>query len=61
MRGSFRSRRLGSILKEAEDLAKQGVKEVVLIAQDSSRFGEDLGEVDALAKIDSRARRNRRI
>ena len=51
MRGSFRSRRFGSILKEAEDLAKQGVKEIVLIAQDSSRFGEDLGEVDALAKL----------
>jgi ribosomal protein S12 methylthiotransferase len=51
MRGSYRSRRLGSILKEAEDLTKQGVKEVVLIAQDSSRFGEDLGEVDALAKL----------
>lgn len=51
MRGSFRSRRFGSILKEAEDLAKQGVKEVVLIAQDSSRFGEDLGETDALAKL----------
>jgi ribosomal protein S12 methylthiotransferase len=51
MRGSFRSRRFGSILKEAEDLAKQGVREVVLIAQDSSRFGEDLGEVDALSKL----------
>ena len=51
MRGSFRSRRFGGILKEAEDLAKQGVKEIVLIAQDSSRFGEDLGEVDALAKL----------
>ena len=51
MRGSFRSRRFGSILKEAEDLAKQGVREVVLIAQDSSRFGEDLGETDALAKL----------
>ena len=51
MRGSFRSRRFGSILKEAEDLAKQGVKEIVLIAQDSTRFGEDLGEVDALAKL----------
>lgn len=51
MRGSFRSRRFGSILKEAEDLAKQGVKEIVLIAQDSSRFGEDLGEIDALAKL----------
>ncbi|MBS1798127.1 MAG: 30S ribosomal protein S12 methylthiotransferase RimO [Acidobacteria bacterium] len=51
MRGSFRSRRFGSIIKEAADLAKQGVKELVLIAQDSSRFGEDLGEVDALAKL----------
>jgi ribosomal protein S12 methylthiotransferase len=51
MRGSFRSRRFGSILKEAEDLVGQGVKEVVLIAQDSSRFGEDLGERDALAKL----------
>ncbi len=51
MRGSYRSRRFGSILKEAEDLAKQGVKEIVLIAQDSSRFGEDLGEVDALPKL----------
>lgn len=51
MRGSFRSRRFGSILKEAEDLVSQGVKEIVLIAQDSSRFGEDLGETDALAKL----------
>ncbi|MBX3244749.1 MAG: 30S ribosomal protein S12 methylthiotransferase RimO [Acidobacteria bacterium] len=51
MRGSFRSRRFGSILKEANDLAKQGVKELVLIAQDSSRYGEDLGEVDALAAL----------
>lgn len=51
MRGSFRSRRFGSILKEAEDLARAGVREVVLIAQDSSRFGEDLGETDALAKL----------
>jgi ribosomal protein S12 methylthiotransferase len=51
MRGSFRSRRFGSILKEAQDLAAQGVKELVLIAQDSSRYGEDLGEQDALAKL----------
>ncbi|MEP6925730.1 MAG: 30S ribosomal protein S12 methylthiotransferase RimO [Pyrinomonadaceae bacterium] len=51
MRGSFRSRRFGSILKEARDLARQGVKELVLIAQDSSRYGEDLGERDALAHL----------
>ncbi|MFV0389245.1 MAG: 30S ribosomal protein S12 methylthiotransferase RimO [Pyrinomonadaceae bacterium] len=49
MRGSFRSRRFGSILKEANDLANQGVKEIVLIAQDSSRYGEDLGDIDGLA------------
>src|SRR5688500_10769957 len=51
MRGSFRSRRFGSIIEEARKLAKQGVKEVVLIAQDSSRYGEDLGQVDALASL----------
>lgn len=51
MRGSFRSRRFGSIIEEARSLAKQGVKELVLIAQDSSRYGEDLGEVDALAAL----------
>ncbi|MFN2502384.1 MAG: 30S ribosomal protein S12 methylthiotransferase RimO, partial [Pyrinomonadaceae bacterium] len=51
MRGSFRSRRFGSIIAEARTLAKQGVKELVLIAQDSSRYGEDLGEVDALAAL----------
>jgi ribosomal protein S12 methylthiotransferase len=51
MRGSFRSRRFGSIIEEARTLAQEGVKEVVLIAQDSSRYGEDLGEVDALAGL----------
>src|SRR5690606_19249440 len=51
MRGSFRSRRFGSIVEEARNLAEQGVKEVVLIAQDSSRYGEDLGEVDPLASL----------
>lgn len=51
MRGSFRSRRFGSIIEEARNLAKQGVKELVLIAQDSSRYGEDLREVDALAAL----------
>ncbi len=51
MRGSFRSRRFGSIIEEARNLARQGVKELVLIAQDSSRYGEDLGEVDALAQL----------
>src|SRR5438309_467553 len=51
MRGSFRSRRFGSIVEEARMLGRQGVKELVLIAQDSSRYGEDFGETDALAAL----------
>lgn len=51
MRGHFRSRRFGSILSEAQNLASQGVKEIVLVAQDSSRYGEDLGQQDALAHL----------
>ena len=42
IRGEFRSRQPESILKEAMELAKQGVKELVVIAQDTSRYGEDL-------------------
>lgn len=51
MRGHFRSRRFGSVLAEAQQLARQGVKELILVAQDSSRYGEDLGEQDALAHL----------
>src|ERR1043165_538394 len=51
MRGHFRSRRFGSIIAEAHQLAEEGVKEIVLVAQDSSRYGEDLGERDALAAL----------
>ncbi|HWW77868.1 MAG TPA: 30S ribosomal protein S12 methylthiotransferase RimO [Pyrinomonadaceae bacterium] len=51
MRGHFRSRRFGSVVAEAKQLAEAGVKEIVLVAQDSSRYGEDLGERDALAHL----------
>ena len=51
MRGHFRSRRFGSIVAEAHQLAEEGVKELVLVAQDSSRYGEDLGKTDALAQL----------
>jgi ribosomal protein S12 methylthiotransferase len=51
MRGHFRSRRSGSVLREAQQLAERGVKEIVLVAQDSSRYGEDLGQADALAHL----------
>src|SRR5437868_9632693 len=51
MRGHFRSRRFGSIVAEAQQLAEEGVKELILVAQDSSRYGEDLGKPDALAHL----------
>lgn len=51
MRGHFRSRRFGSIVAEAHQLAEEGVKELVLVAQDSSRYGEDLGKEEALAGL----------
>src|SRR5262245_17277603 len=51
MRGKYRSRRAGSIQREAEQLAAQGVKELVLISQDSTQYGLDLGIKDGLAGI----------
>lgn len=42
LRGPFRSRTAESIVKEAEYLAGSGAKELILIAQDVSRYGEDL-------------------
>ncbi|MCQ6557847.1 30S ribosomal protein S12 methylthiotransferase RimO [Paenibacillus mendelii] len=42
MRGKFRSRSIDSIVAEVELLASQGVKEVSLIAQDSTNYGTDL-------------------
>jgi ribosomal protein S12 methylthiotransferase len=42
MRGAFRSRSIESILAEVNTLAKQGVKEISLIAQDSTNYGTDL-------------------
>src|SRR6202048_4108078 len=51
MRGHFRSRRFGSIIAEAQQLAEERVKELILVAQVSSRYGEDLGKQDALAHL----------
>lgn len=42
IRGRFRSRSIENIVSEAESLADRGVKELVLIAQDTTRYGEDL-------------------
>ena len=53
IRGGFRSRQPESIIREAETLANNGVKELILVAQDTTKYGEDLfGEyrLDALLK-----------
>ena len=51
LRGVFRSRSPESILREAEMLAAQGVKEVVLISQDTTNYGTDLNLKDGLARL----------
>ena len=51
LRGKFRSRRMSSIIAEAENLIKQGVREITLIGQDTTCYGEDLGFTDGLATL----------
>ena len=42
IRGRFRSRPMGEIVEEARELAALGVRELCLVAQDTTRYGEDL-------------------
>jgi ribosomal protein S12 methylthiotransferase len=57
LRGKFRSRRFESVIAEAEQLVAQGVRELTLIGQDTTCYGEDLGMKDGLAQLlDSLAR-----
>ncbi len=51
IRGRYRSRAKEEILEEAEKLAKGGVTELVLVAQDTTRYGEDLYENYRLADL----------
>ncbi len=51
LRGKFRSRRFESVITEAQRLAKQGVREITLIGQDTTCYGEDLGLKDGLALL----------
>ena len=51
LRGKFRSRRMSSVIAEAENLVKQGVREITLIGQDTTCYGEDLGLKDGLATL----------
>ena len=57
IRGHFRSRSIKDIVNEAAGLAKSGTRELILIAQDSSRYGTDIGAslpelLEELVKID---------
>jgi ribosomal protein S12 methylthiotransferase len=51
IKGPFRSKPRESILREARELAEQGVKEIIFIAQDTTAYGIDWGEVDALPSL----------
>jgi ribosomal protein S12 methylthiotransferase len=51
LRGKFRSRRFESVVREAENLAAAGVREISLIGQDTTFYGEDLGIRDGLPTL----------
>src|SRR5579864_3337839 len=51
LRGKFRSRRFESVVAEAKRLAGGGVREITLIGQDTTCYGEDLGLKDGLALL----------
>ncbi len=51
IRGRFRSRKMESILEEAEALVRGGVKELILVAQDTTRYGEDISGEPYLALL----------
>jgi ribosomal protein S12 methylthiotransferase len=51
LRGQFRSRRFESVVAEAERLARAGVREITLIGQDTTCYGEDFGLKDGLALL----------
>ncbi|MGA9134639.1 MAG: 30S ribosomal protein S12 methylthiotransferase RimO [Candidatus Sulfotelmatobacter sp.] len=51
LRGQFRSRRFESVVAEAERLAEIGVREITLIGQDTTCYGEDFGLKEGLALL----------
>ncbi len=51
IRGSYRSRPIENILEEARSLADKGVTELVVVAQDTSRYGEDLYGENMLCRL----------
>ena len=51
LRGHYRSRTVEAIVREARSLAARGVRELILISQDTTFYGRDLGEGAALPKL----------
>ena len=51
IRGKFRSRTFASVVLEARELAKSGVKELILVAQDTTKYGTDLYGVPRLSDL----------
>ena len=51
IRGPFVSRKMEDILEEAEKLASEGIKEIIVIAQDTTKYGEDIYGKSRLAEI----------
>lgn len=51
IRGKYRSRKIEDIIDEAQSLAENGVKELILIAQDTTRYGKDLYGEYSLDKL----------
>ena len=51
LRGQYRSRSADEIVREAEQLGARGVKELLLISQDTTFYGNDLGERGALGRL----------
>ena len=51
LRGKYRSRSLESLVAEAKGLADSGVKELIVIAQDITRYGQDLGDGTTLSTL----------
>lgn len=51
IRGPFVSRKMEDILEEAEKLASEGIKEIIIIAQDTTKYGEDIYGKSRLAEL----------
>ncbi len=51
LRGKYRSREMEDLIEEAKELKKSGVKELVVIAQDTTVYGTDLYKKPTLAKL----------